>query len=58
MSKVDQALVDEIDLLHMIKTAIFGYVLIFGLIIRVNHFVLFPIVLIAGSPFFICHLLR
>lgn len=57
MGSVDEDLVAKLDLLHMIKTALFGYVVVVGLLLRISHIVTMPLVLILGSPYFIWHLL-
>ena len=47
--------IDKIELLNWIKTGVGCYVIIFGILLRISHYIVLPIVCLVGSPFILAH---
>lgn len=54
-SEVDYAsdqLKSELDRLHLVKSVVSAYILIFALLLRVSYYITLPIICLTGSPIF------
>lgn len=52
--KVSEDLANELDYLNTTKTVIYGYVVVFGLLLQVGHYIIMPIICLIGSPCLLC----
>lgn len=53
-SQVSEDLANELDYLNTTKTVIYGYVVVFGLLLQVGHYIIMPIICILGFPCLLC----
>ena len=53
-SQVSEALANELDSLNTAKSVIYGYVVIIGLLLRVGHYIVMPLLCLVGFPCLLC----